>query len=152
MLFTRSRSVMGPSRNEIREENQWPPRSTGREADVSNVTWPDPSFYANKTGERLISLGVHQRRRRRRRSSVARRWTGNRNRLPSFELSAPDEWTVKISRKCAFRFFFFVRFLFSPWIQCFSLIWWGVGAEGLRGFGICSLREANFHSRHSKFR
>jgi len=25
------------------------------EADVSNVTWSVPSFYANKSGERLIS-------------------------------------------------------------------------------------------------
>lgn len=38
-------------------------RAASREADISNVTWPVPSFYANKTVERLISLGVRRRRR-----------------------------------------------------------------------------------------
>jgi len=49
------------------------------EADVLNVTWSVPSFYANKSGERLISpwcsdaTAVHRRRRRRRRRCRRRR-------------------------------------------------------------------------------
>lgn len=91
-------------------------RAASREADISNVTWPVPSFYANKTVERLISLGVRRRRRPLR---------------PSFKRGRcwPEAWTEFCLHFSFFLSFFtyiyiFYLFTFSPASFCLRLSRW----------------------------